>query len=123
MLRLLGPRGHAVVDYLTWPTLLLAARRARLRGSAARWAHAFVLLILSAVLFTRTPVGLVRLVPFRWHGHAEAASVVVQYLLPFTAGFRGDARGKRFFTAFASYNLLVWLLTDFDMKERDEQSR
>lgn len=114
----LGRLGHAAVDIFTVPTLLLAARRAGLSGAALTWTRIFAGLITTAVSFTRTPLGLVPLVPFRWHGHAEAASVVVQALLPLTPGFRGDRHGQRFFLLFAAYNFLVWLSTDFRADER-----
>ncbi len=114
----LGRLGHATVDVITVPLLLLAARRAGLSGASATWTRIFAGLITTAVCFTRTPLGLVRLVPFRWHGHAEAASIVVQAVLPFTGGFRGDRHGQRFFLLFAAYNFLVWLSTDFRAAER-----
>lgn len=114
MLRLWGRRGHALVDYVTAPALYLAARRAGLRGTPLRWADLFVGLILLAVTTTRTPLGVVRVVPFRWHGRAELASVLVQVTLPWLAGFARERRARSFFLAFAAYNLLVWWATDWD---------
>ncbi|WP_045233682.1 hypothetical protein [Deinococcus pimensis] len=116
-LKPLGRRGHALVDWVTAPALLLLARHARLSGPSERWAHVFAGLILLAVSTTRTPLGIVRVVPFRLHGHAEIASVIVQAALPWLAGFSRDTRGRRFFLVFAAYNLLVWLLTDFRAPE------
>lgn len=114
MLRLWGRRGHAVADYLTAPALSVAARRAGLRGTPLRWADLFVALILLAVTTTRTPLGVVRVVPFRWHGRAELASVAVQVALPWLAGFSRDRRARSFFLAFATYNFLIWWATDWE---------
>ncbi|MFC5846863.1 hypothetical protein [Deinococcus petrolearius] len=118
MRNLWGRRGHATADYLTAPLLFLLARRAGLRGPALTWAGRFAGLILLAVTTTRTPLGLVRVVPFRLHGHAELASVGVQLALPWLAHFAGDRRARRFFLAFAAYNLLIWRATDWEAPER-----
>jgi len=119
--KLLGRAGHARVDYVTAPALLLAARVARLEGRPRAGAQVFGALILLAVLTTRTPLGVVRVVPFRWHGRAELASVLVQLALPWVMRFRHDGRGRRFFLVFAAYNALVWLTTDWaDAPERSE---
>ncbi|WP_216326760.1 hypothetical protein [Deinococcus aestuarii] len=113
MLRLWGRRGHALVDYATAPALYAAARWAGLRGTPLRWADLFVGLILLAVTTTRTPLGVVRVVPFPWHGRAELASALVQFALPWLAGFSRERRARAFFLAFATYNLLVWWATDW----------
>lgn len=114
MLRLWGRRGHALVDYVTAPALSVAARRAGLQRTPRRWADVFAGLILLAVTTTRTPLGVVRVVPFRWHGRAELASALVQFALPWLAGFARDRRGRSFFLAFATYNFLVWWATDWE---------
>lgn len=113
MLKLWGRRGHAAVDYLTAPALYVAARHTPLRGTPLRWADIFVGLILLAVTTTQTPFGLIRLVPFRWHGRLELASVAVQLVLPWWADFASDRRAQRFFLTFALYNFLVWCATDW----------
>lgn len=115
--RVLGRRGHAAVDWITAPTLLLCTHAAGLQGTPRRWALGFSALILLAVTTTRTPLGLVRIVPFRLHGHAEITSVIVQAALPWLAGFSGDRRARRFFLIFAAYNLLVWRSTDFQAED------
>lgn len=120
MRKLWGRRGHALADYLTAPALLVAARAAGLRRTPRGWADRFVALILLAVTTTRTTLGVVRIVPFRWHGRAELASVVAQLALPWLAGFAGDRRARRFFLAFAAYNLAVWCATDWTEPEHSE---
>lgn len=117
MRHLWGPRGHAIVDYLTAPALYVLARRAGLGGTPLRAADAFVGLILLAVTTTRTPLGVVRLVPFRWHGRAELASVGAQLALPWLAGFGHNRRARTFFLIFAGYNFLVWRATDWEAGE------
>lgn len=113
MPNLWGRRGHALVDYITAPALYLLSRRVRLSAEPQRWADMFVLLILLAVTTTRTPLGAVRVVPFRWHGRLELASVVVQLVLPWLCGFSRERRARHFFLGFASYNFLVWRATDW----------
>ncbi|GBF06745.1 hypothetical protein DAERI_100108 [Deinococcus aerius] len=115
--RLWGRRGHAAVDYLTAPALFVLARRTGLRGTPLRLADTFAALILLAVTTTRTPLGVVPLVPFRWHGRAELVSVLVQYALPWLAGFSGERRARGFFLGLATYNLLVWWATDWAAPE------
>ena len=108
--KLLNRRGHALVDYLTIPTLYSAST---LQGSAGAAARFFSGMILTAVTTTKTPLGLVRVVPFRWHGRLELASVLVHYALPWLLGFQRQPRERNYWLLFASYNLLVWLLTDW----------
>ncbi|WP_019586645.1 hypothetical protein [Deinococcus apachensis] len=115
--KLWGRRGHALVDYLTAPTLCFLARRAGLRGTPLRWANTFTALILLAVTTTGTPLGVIRLVPFRWHGRAELASVLVQLALPWLAGFARDRWARTFFLGLAAYNFLVWWATDWEAGE------
>lgn len=117
MRNLWGRRGHALIDYGTAPALAYAARRAGLGGSSLRCADTFVGLILLAVTTTRTPLGVVRAVPFRWHGRLELASVFAQLALPWLAGFAGNRRARRFFLGFAAYNFLVWWTTDWAAQE------
>ena len=117
MRNLWGRRGHAVADYLTAPALYALARRAGLSGTPLRAADVFVGLILLAVTTTRTPLGLVRAVPFRWHGRLELASVAAQLALPWLAGFARDRRARTFFLGFAGYNFLVWRATDWAADE------
>ncbi|MFC4638420.1 hypothetical protein [Deinococcus hohokamensis] len=117
MRNLWGRRGHARVDYVTAPVLYLLARRARLSPVPRRWADIFVGLILLAVTTTRTSLGLVRVVPFRWHGRLELASVAAQLALPWLAGFSGERRARHFFLGFATYNFLVWRATDWSAEE------
>ena len=76
-----------------------------------------MLLILLAVTTTRTPLGVVRVVPFRWHGRAELASVAAQLALPWLAGFPADRRARTFFLVLAAYNFLVWRATDWSAPE------
>lgn len=117
MPKLWGRRGHAAVDYVTAPALYLLARHVGLQGRALRWADRFVLLILLAVLTTRTPLGLIRVVPFWLHGRAEQASVAVQLALPWLAHFSRNPRARTFFLIFAVYNFFVWQATDWNAEE------
>lgn len=117
MSKLWGRRGHAIVDYVTAPTLYLLARRMGLQGTALRWADRFVLLILLAVLTTRTPLGLVRVISFRRHGQAEQASVALQLALPWLTHFSQERRARNFFLTFAAYNFFVWSVTDWEAQE------
>lgn len=123
MPKLWGRRGHAVADYVTAPSLYLLARHLGLQGTALRWADRFVLLILLAVLTTRTPLGLVRIVPFRVHGRAEQVSVGVQLALPWLAHFAHDRRARNFFLLFAIYNFFVWSSTDWEAGTDQEAAR
>ncbi|PYE51865.1 hypothetical protein [Deinococcus yavapaiensis] len=116
-MRLLSAKGHALVDWLTAPLLALAVQRARLSEPARSSALMFVPLILLAVSTTRTPLGVVRIVPLRLHGRAEIASVVVQFALPWLRGFSSDRRGRNFMLGFAAYNFAVWLATDWGSTE------
>ena len=123
MPKLWGRRGHAVADYVTAPSLYLLARHLGLQRTALRWVDRFVLLILLAVLTTRTPLGLVRVVPFRLHGQAEQVSVVLQLALPWLAHFAHERRARNFFLVFAAYNFFVWSSTDWEAGPEENIAR
>ncbi|MFD1733218.1 hypothetical protein ACFSC4_21930 [Deinococcus malanensis] len=102
---------------MTAPALYLLSRCTGLSAAPQRWSDTFVLLILLAVTTTRTPLGVVRVVPFRWHGRLELASVVVQLALPWLCGFSRERRAHHFFVGFAVYNFLVWRATDWSARK------
>ena len=118
-MKVLSAKGHALVDWWTAPLLALAVRQARLSEPARSSALVFVPLILLAVSTTRTPLGIVRIVPHRVHGRAEFASVLVQLALPWLRGFSRDRRGRNFLLGFAAYNFLVWLSTDWSADDEE----
>ncbi|MCU0634054.1 MAG: hypothetical protein MUE41_04190 [Gemmatimonadaceae bacterium] len=117
MRRIISPRTHGVLDYLTVAVLALAP--AALDLSTRATTTAFVLagsyLVLS--LLTDYPLALVRLVPFRIHGIIEALSVVALPLLPWWLDFSADLAGRNLCVALAVVTLVVAMLTDWDRRD------
>ncbi|MBB6097198.1 hypothetical protein HNR42_000612 [Deinobacterium chartae] len=113
MRKLLARRGHALVDCCAVLGLALAVPAARLEGPGRCAALAFVPAIALGIVTTRTPLGLLPRVPFRWHGRVEIASIAAQVALPWLAGFADRPRERNFLLGLAAVNLLTWLATDW----------
>lgn len=112
-MKIISPRIHAVLDYLTVLTLLLAPTIYAFTRTP--WTVAYVLaasyLVIS--LLTDYPLAWKRVIPFSIHGLIELVSVPVLFGLPWLLGFSEDYAARNFFIALAVITLFVWLLTDF----------
>lgn len=112
-MKIISPRIHGVLDYLTVLTLLLSPTIYAFTKTP--WTLAYVLaggyLVIS--LLTDYPLAAKRLIPFSIHGLVELVSVPVLFGLPWLLGFADETGARNFFIAFAVITLIVWALTDF----------
>lgn len=112
-MKIISPRIHGILDYLTVLTLLLAPTIYVFTRTP--WTVAYVLaasyLVIS--LLTDYPLAWKRVIPFSIHGLIELVSVPVLFGLPWLLGFNEDYAARNFFIALAVITLFVWLLTDF----------
>lgn len=79
----------------------------------ARVSYALAVVHLLLTLFTRFPLGIVKLVPFTIHGAIEFIVSFTLIALPFVLGFGGELAARNFFIAFGVVVFLVWLVTDY----------
>lgn len=115
-MRLLPPRAHACLDFLSWWMFAAAPLcfAADTPDSAAIASRATGLLGFLVCICTRYPLGLIPLISFRTHGRLELASVPVLIAMPWLAGFASSAGARDFFVASGAALLLLWAVTDYD---------
>jgi hypothetical protein len=80
--------------------------------STAAWVLAGGYLLIT--LLTDTPLGLIRVIPFKVHGAMELMSGIAFLAIPFIFGFHDEAPNARnFFIISGVMALGAWLITDW----------
>jgi hypothetical protein len=125
----LKPLPHAVADYamagmlLAAPWLFGFSRNKRATANAVASGAA----VLGLSLLTRYPLGLYKLIPFKVHGHIEAAAGAVTASAPWVLGFSHNRRATIAHVASGLATLAVYAVTDYDSPEQyrplSEQAR
>jgi hypothetical protein len=110
MPKLLTPRLHGYLDYVTVAVFALAPALVGLDGWAATLSYVLAGVHLAMTLATAFPLGIARLVPFPLHGMVEAVVAVALVALGLLL-FDGDARV--FFVAMGLVIAAVWATTDY----------
>lgn len=112
-MRILSPRTHGYLDYVTVAIFLLAPLVLGLGGTAALLSYTLGIVHLVMTLLTRFPGGISRIIPLVVHGLVELAVAIALILLPFWAGFSPGSPARRFYLAMGAVLFIVWLLTDY----------
>jgi hypothetical protein len=124
-MKLLSPKLHGIIDYVSVGGLVLAPTLFGLNGAAATLAYALAGIHLTMTLLTAFPLGLIKLVPLRLHGVVEivvgVSLVVAPWVLATTLDLGGT--GRVFYTAFGAVLIAVWLITDYSAAAADAPLR
>jgi hypothetical protein len=114
-MRILSPKIHGVIDYVTVLGLVLAAALFGHGGISTMLAYALAGIHLVMTVLTAFPLGLIKVIPFKVHGMVELvvgiALVVLPWVLSGTVEF--SPNGRMFFSAFGAVLIVVWLTTDY----------
>jgi len=111
--KVFGPRGHAIMDYVTAGTFLAAGVGLRRRNHpAANCAFANGAAILGMSMLTDYPGGLWRVISFRTHGVLDALQAAMVAVSPALLGFAREPEGQ-FFHGQAALEAGVIAATDF----------
>ena len=123
MPKIISPKAHAVVDYVTAGAFLLTGafywsrnKRAALGAFVCGGAE------LATSLLTDYPGGVKKVISFRNHGRIDLGLAAMTATMPEFMGFRHD-RGKSFFLAQAALITAVTDLTDFGQISRARSPR
>jgi hypothetical protein len=123
MPKIISPKAHAVVDYVTAGAFLLTAafywsrnKRAALGAFVCGGAE------LATSLLTDYPGGVKKVISFRNHGRIDLGLAAMTATMPEFMGFRHD-REKSFFLAQAALITAVTDLTDFGQISRARSPR
>lgn len=114
-MKLLTPKMHGVIDYLSVVLLALSPTLFGLTGAGALLAYALAVIHLLMTVLTDFPLGLAKLVPLRLHGVVEILVGVSLVALPWLLARTVDLgeRGRIFYTAFGVVLIGVFAVTDY----------
>lgn len=110
MPKLLTPRTHGILDYVTVVLFALAPSVLGLEGLPATMSYALAAIHLVMTLVTAFPLGVASVVPFPLHGMVELAVAVMLLALGLFL-FEGTARV--FYLVMGVVIALVWATTDY----------
>ncbi|MGH8592476.1 MAG: SPW repeat domain-containing protein [Gammaproteobacteria bacterium] len=112
-MKILNPRTHGYLDYVTVILFLVAPTVLGLTGIPAMLAYALAIIHLVMTLVTNFPLGVVKFIPFTIHGWVERVVGPLLIIVPFVLGFSTDLAARNFYVAIGVVIVLVGLVTDY----------
>ncbi len=112
-MKILNPRTHGYLDYVTVILFLVAPTVLGLTGIPAMLAYALAMIHLVMTLVTDFPLGVVPFIPFTIHGWVERVVGPLLIIVPFVLGFSSDLAARNFYVAIGVVIVLVGLVTDY----------
>ncbi|MGH8568476.1 MAG: hypothetical protein ACREXU_10780 [Gammaproteobacteria bacterium] len=112
-MKIITPRVHGYLDYVTVVVFLLAPALLGLTGIPAMLAYALAVIHLLMTLVTDFPSGVGKLIPFTIHGWIERVVGPLLVLVSFIPGFATDTAAQVFYLVIGVVIILVGLLTDY----------
>ena len=113
MTKILSPKAHGYLDFVVVATFLLAPSLFNFTGLPVTLSCIIAVAHLGMTLFTRFPMGLVKLIPFPVHGTLELVASIALILAPYLFSFREQSSALWFYTIAAVVIFGVWATTDY----------
>jgi hypothetical protein len=113
MLKLANPLAHGVLDHGLALTFLLAPALFGFGETPTRLSYVIGFAHFGASLFTRYPLGAIRLLSFPAHGMLESLMAAGWILAPWLFGFADYPAARNFFVAAGIALLAVAAVTDY----------
>lgn len=114
MPKLIGPKMHGVIDYLSVLLLLTAGPLFGFDGLASQITSTLAGAVLVYSAATAYPPGIVRLISFRAHLVIDTILGVAMIVMPWITGFGSDGKARFFFVAYGLFALIIVALTKSD---------
>lgn len=116
-MKLISPRIHGYLDFLTVILFLLAPTLFGLNQLPALLAYSLAGIHLVVTLTSDFPFGIVKIIPFPIHGWIERIVGPTLVAVPFILGFADDEVARNFYIAAGVVIIAVGLLTDYQGKQ------
>lgn len=110
-MKILSPRIHGYLDYLTVVIFLIAPILLGLEGLSAIIAYVLAAIHLLMTILSDFSLGFAKLIPFKKHGWVETVVGPIVLLLPFIVGLYETAR--IFYITMGIIIIVVSLITDY----------
>ena len=111
-MKVLSPRAHGVLDYLSVATFFLAPTLFGFGGTPALVSRVLAVAYLAFSLLTAYPLGLARVVPFPAHVAFDMVLGVALLAAPWLLGFADVDAARNFFLVMGAISIVVPSLTD-----------
>lgn len=115
----INPTPHGVLDYLLVVAFAAAPSVLNFGDNAATTSYIIAATLALVSLFTRYPLGLVKLIPFPVHGLLETVAAASLLVLPWLAGFSEHDAARNFFIVTGLGYLVVIALTNYRVVPQD----
>ena len=118
-MKVISPRIHGYLDFLTVFIFLLAPTLLGLGQLSAMLAYGLAVVHLIVTLASDFPFGVVKLIPFTVHGWIERMVGPLLIAIPFILNFSTEEAARNFYIAMGIIIVLVGILTDYQAETRD----
>ncbi len=118
-MKVISPRIHGYLDFLTVFIFLLAPTLLGLEQLSAILAYSLAVVHLLVTLASDFPFGVVKLIPFTVHGWIERMVGPLLIAIPFILNFSDEEVARNFYIVMGIIIVLVGILTDYQAEARD----
>ncbi len=112
-MKLISPKVHGYLDYVVVLVFLAAPALLHLSMLPAVISYSLAGIHLLLTLLTDFPLGVLKIVPLKWHGIIELVVGPVLVALPFILGFGSEPAAQYFYVVNGAVIFIVWSLTDY----------
>src|ERR1700735_2896940 len=106
-MKFISPKMHGIIDYLVVIFLLASPTIFGFTGLLSTFTYALGIVHLLLTILTNYSVGLIKIIPFTFHGTIEFIVGVALIVLAYTL-FRDEGTGKLYYIIFGTIILLTW---------------
>lgn len=115
-MKIISPTNHGYLDFVTVVIFLLAPSFFALNGLPSMLAYGLAIIHLSLTLTTDFPFGVIKSIPFTFHGWIERMVGPALVVIPFILGFADQAIARNFYIIIGVVIIIVGILTDYEGK-------
>lgn len=119
-MKILSPTLHSALDYAVVLMLWSAPTVLNLNEPIAMLTYTLGTVHLLLTAFTNFPLGLIKIIPLKIHGHIELLVSVVLVTTPLYLGTLtplDSATEERFLGGFGLFVFITWFFSDYNMPE------
>lgn len=115
-MKMISPTNHGYLDFVTVVIFLLAPTLLGLNGLPAMLAYGLAIIHLAVTLATDFPFGVIKIIPFTFHGWIERLVGPLLVVIPFILGFSNEVMARNFYIFIGVIIIFVGVLTDYEGK-------